>query len=538
MAQIEPTGDEARAAGVGERQSARWSGIVLPKAPDPLLKLRLRAITPLFLGGAGHEAGEQYASLPGLIRWWLRALLGGVLAAGGQSNDIRRAAALEGDLMGATDWARPFQFRLKVQGGRREAGDLTARELDAYNDLGLYKECSYVAFPFLNTVPAWTRSWYRPGATLDLQIEGRGVAPDSSAALALAGTMWCWATLGGLGARSRRGFGALQLIDADGELARSFSEFCTSGRQPGVQAGGASVWLPPMDTDGWEGFLACGLNGAFRAVAEYADLPSAPPLVPDPPDGSPALPQSTTSPRPDWSSLAPGHWRLLLIPLAGHKTQTVQEQPDLVWSRTLGALGKLIRGFREDPTGKTLQTGGHTTFDYTGSATGGATPYGLESFFGGQPPTSLPVDLLNDEFGLPWNWFQIQSRKKAVVEPTPLDGADPPDDPPPGLGRRASPLLARPVVLERDPQQRITRCGLLFLALRARFLPSDVGLRLRDEPGRVTAYRVETPPDHLPQLVKFMEHVRTHVGGVLADLPGGRASGSADRQGGGGSKRP
>jgi len=77
----------------------------------PRVTIRLQTVTPVFLGGV-EPRGEpelRAASVRGLLRYWFRVLLGGVI--GDDSVDaLRKAEAL---VFGSTDAASPFTVRLE-----------------------------------------------------------------------------------------------------------------------------------------------------------------------------------------------------------------------------------------------------------------------------------------------------------------------------------------------------------------------------------------------------------------------------------------
>lgn len=149
------------------------------------LRVTLETVTPLFLGGADPRGQPELRapSVRGALRFWLRALLGGVL---GDSNlDALRQA--ENSIFGSTDTgASPVVVRLIG-----EAQGQLFRPL-------LHSPSKNFTFP---GVP--------PGKRLTLALSARPphpTVPDGAIAAALV-----FALLGGLGKRSRRGFGSFVL---------------------------------------------------------------------------------------------------------------------------------------------------------------------------------------------------------------------------------------------------------------------------------------------------------------------------------------
>jgi CRISPR-associated protein Cmr1 len=151
------------------------------------LQATLETVTPLFLGGSDPRGEPELraASFRGAMRFWLRALLGGVL--GDRPDKIFQC---ESQVFGSTDHASPVVVRL-------EPHNLGS---DGFNPLP-HKQ---VTFRF---------NGFKPGQRFDICLLSRDEDALQQAQKAL--QLLCY--LGGLGRRSRRGFGSLQITD--GELA-------------------------------------------------------------------------------------------------------------------------------------------------------------------------------------------------------------------------------------------------------------------------------------------------------------------------------
>jgi CRISPR-associated protein Cmr1 len=151
------------------------------------LQATLETVTPLFLGGSDPRGQPELraASFRGAMRFWLRALLGGVL--GDRPDKIFQC---ESQVFGSTDHASPVVVRL-------EPHNLGS---DGFNPLP-HKQ---VTFRF---------NGFKPGQRFDICLLSRDEDTLQQAQKAL--LLLCY--LGGLGRRSRRGFGSLQITD--GELA-------------------------------------------------------------------------------------------------------------------------------------------------------------------------------------------------------------------------------------------------------------------------------------------------------------------------------
>jgi CRISPR-associated protein Cmr1 len=149
------------------------------------IKVTLETVTPLFLGGADPRGEPELraASIRGALRFWLRALLGGVI--GDKDLDALRKA--ESAVFGSTDTgASPVVVRV--------AGNV--------------KHASYR--PLLhNPQKTFTFSGIKPGETFSLEVVPR--RPYESVSPIVISTTALWLLLGGVGKRSRRGFGTLRL---------------------------------------------------------------------------------------------------------------------------------------------------------------------------------------------------------------------------------------------------------------------------------------------------------------------------------------
>lgn len=180
--------------------------------------LEVEFVTPCFLGGAEKDAAEwRAASVRGQLRWWLRAIAGGDLAA------VQNA---ERDLFGATD--RGSMVRMRTRPGRDFASsDLSfqAPALSASALAGLWGEpaaearlqlggatnaLAYLAFgPMMAN--RLDRSYLKPQTTgfLDLTWVRR---PSADLRRLFDQALWAWLHLGGIGSKSRKGYGSLQPV--------------------------------------------------------------------------------------------------------------------------------------------------------------------------------------------------------------------------------------------------------------------------------------------------------------------------------------
>jgi CRISPR-associated protein Cmr1 len=188
------------------------------------LERHYKLITPLF--GGGVKAGENDPSLlirptsiRGHLRFWWRATRGSNehvqatlerLGLDTEGNDLEKLRRLEGWIWGAaaskrgateTREQRIAQSRVHVQLMKVTDGEPFSPH-DGFDVGNVRSEYSYVAFPLRES-----------GASVQHQIEfgikiimrGSSLEIESEVNAAL----WAWSFFGGIGARNRRGFGAI-----------------------------------------------------------------------------------------------------------------------------------------------------------------------------------------------------------------------------------------------------------------------------------------------------------------------------------------
>jgi CRISPR-associated protein Cmr1 len=154
------------------------------------VELTLKTVTPLFLGGADPRGEPELraASIRGASRFWLRALLGAVIGnAPEKLDDLRKA---ESAVFGSTDTgASPVVMQV--------TGEDHAQ---AYCPL------------LHNPNKTFTFQGIMPGKTLTLIFRPR--PPHRAISEAACGALLMFFLLGGLGKRSRRGFGSFVVCSA------------------------------------------------------------------------------------------------------------------------------------------------------------------------------------------------------------------------------------------------------------------------------------------------------------------------------------
>ncbi len=157
-----------------------------------------RLITPLY--GGGVVAGEVDEHTPirgtevrGHLRFWWRATRGGQF--GGSLKDMKAA---EDRIWGSADSPSKVSLAVKIKdkGTRFKVTDNRGEPTEIGNLRSAY---SYVAFPLRES-----KGSVQEGITFTLTLTFPAKFNDDIQA-----ALWAWDTFGGIGARTRRGFGAL-----------------------------------------------------------------------------------------------------------------------------------------------------------------------------------------------------------------------------------------------------------------------------------------------------------------------------------------
>lgn len=171
----------------------------------------LRVDTPLFSGDtAGPDTGAiiRPPSIRGVLRYWYRAIAAGYTLH--SMADLPDLAAGETAVFGST--ATPSPIRLRVT-----PPDTPAQKAGTLPDWATQTENGFSGARYLLgqglCTGGKTSTLTRPHLPVDTQFELKVAFPDDSCItqrfmLAL----WAWLTYGGLGARTRRGFGRLSCI--------------------------------------------------------------------------------------------------------------------------------------------------------------------------------------------------------------------------------------------------------------------------------------------------------------------------------------
>jgi CRISPR-associated protein Cmr1 len=167
--------------------------------------VELEAVTPLWIGGADRHAELRPPSMRGCLRYWFRALAGGLL-----QESLPEIFAAESAVFGSTARASAVVVRLF---GSPRIGIPIADEPEPPPGLG-YMFWSVLQQKRDAILPGERfrlRMTLRPLPFAAVEVAGRKLEKADCFELA-AVALWLFVRLGGVGARSRRGGGGLRAI--------------------------------------------------------------------------------------------------------------------------------------------------------------------------------------------------------------------------------------------------------------------------------------------------------------------------------------
>ncbi len=159
-----------------------------------------RVTTPMFLGGAEHQAELRLPSFKGVLRFWWRALAWGPLAQ--NLPEIRKA---EADLFGSADAGQSrLLMRWRVFAGQRPFRERLSPGLTYLAGMGLCRPNGEL-----------NRDALAPGIRFTVEMALRKTLERKQSEL-LRRALIAIGLIGGLGARTRRGYGSLTLEKLEG----------------------------------------------------------------------------------------------------------------------------------------------------------------------------------------------------------------------------------------------------------------------------------------------------------------------------------
>ncbi len=286
----------------------------------------LTVTTPLFNGGAydggsdfgdrpDDEAGLRVASIRGAMRFWFRALAGAVIGP-----DLKRLNTVESKVFGSAEKSSPLQLRIASQPPTVLPSDRASFLMDQALSSVDRRQIIYLLGQSLGDMRKVKilRPYVAPGSTVDLKIGFRHHADEddqaraSIEALAFA-SLWLTCAYGGIGARTRRGFGGVRIAGADGELPAPWDT--TTIVSPGLAHYKELSYLWPRGV----------LSPCVPKISVLTGKPIA-------------------NPREIWDGQPP----LFPVLSATHAPARVCEQNFGSWQKTLIFAGEQLRRFRAD----------------------------------------------------------------------------------------------------------------------------------------------------------------------------------------------
>ena len=176
----------------------------------PQITFQVKVLTPLFLAGADQTQAELRApTFRGLMRYWYRALAGGVV--GTNSAGFQQVMAYEKETFGATDTGSPVAVRVSNSSTspRSHQKEGNTRKTATGKDYLLWSLAEN------NHRPA--RLFFPQNATFQVTLSDRG--SNTTTLQSSIASFWLLTHLGGVGSRSRRCAGSLSATIAKTDVA-------------------------------------------------------------------------------------------------------------------------------------------------------------------------------------------------------------------------------------------------------------------------------------------------------------------------------
>lgn len=174
---------------------------------------RYKVITPLFGGGVEPATADpvttvRVTEIRGQLRFWWRAYYGGSIAT------LEALQNRENAVWGSTrEESRVKVSVLNPKVGGMEAAFKVERVNNKPKVMPSQHIAPYAAFPLLPDKDEQHQiGWQSEQVLLDVTFSLALSYPPELAG-EIESTLWAWETFGGIGARTRRGFGALQCLD-------------------------------------------------------------------------------------------------------------------------------------------------------------------------------------------------------------------------------------------------------------------------------------------------------------------------------------
>jgi CRISPR-associated protein Cmr1 len=211
------------------------------------LEAELEAVTPLWMGGAARQAELRPPAVRGCLRFWFRALAGGVLG-----EDLGRVWAAESAVFGNLNRASSVVVRLS--GSPRASVSVTGHAEQppglAYMFWSVFQQKRDAILPGERFR---LRLHTRPFPFAPVEVMGRTLGMTESFEMAAA-SLWLLVRLGGLGARARRGAGGVRAVGDPAGWPDSLPSLASAATTPAELARELSNGIEQVrQATGWSG---------------------------------------------------------------------------------------------------------------------------------------------------------------------------------------------------------------------------------------------------------------------------------------------
>lgn len=396
--------------------------------------LTLQVRTPLFGGDDPRQPDScpvRVPSIRGALRFWFRAV-----TAGHGVSDLGELRKAEEAVFGSTSTPSAIRLRMSTtltMSGRHSRPDWAISEKRA-NRRGFDGAQYLLGQGLWDYENGLRRGYVKEDVSFGLDIS---FSKDPQVNTRFLVALWAWLTYGGLGARTRRGFGQLECTAVDGDLPCGWT---------------LADLRPPDDVEGWQSLGKRAVPDSLLCRTELGWGG----LLPLPPEDEPA------GPLPECPALAPRWWAGCVLDDEGDSLGAVLHLAGLRWRRFRAADGS---DYAEDDSDYL------PTEDKPSQSTRSPEWTNVIHKQDGRYPIAA--------LGLPIGYFSRSKGYKFSATVTPYLGDN--------KLRRASPVWLRPVRFHNG------RWSVFTHVFFAQLLPAETKLRI-DATGRAPR-TLDLPPE-------------------------------------------
>lgn len=166
--------------------------------PKFVLTAKYRVVTPMFLSGAEQSEAElRLPSFKGALRFWWRALA--------KERDVGRLRDVEDRLFGSTRGVSQLRMRL------------TSAEITTKSITRKFSPGTWQGYTGYGLTEKGARSYIEPGATFAVRVQLDSFRCTDAEHNRIKEALITLGLVGGLGSRSRNGWGSIALVSLNGE---------------------------------------------------------------------------------------------------------------------------------------------------------------------------------------------------------------------------------------------------------------------------------------------------------------------------------